>query len=209
MDYQKLCMEIFGTDEKEKLKIIAAKAERYDLEHAGKTMINRRGAGRKPKIKEEDAKAMKKQYAKGVSIEQIAKDFHVTRPTVYKYIDSKKRWKEDHFVRMRMDFMYDDQVCSIIDVDFKNQKVYVENKTDKIILRAFGVNTHPDWEDFQYFLESRCFPRTRCEMKEILKVNGMDFYDPLLIIEQTEGRMAEDHQWLRIHYKGEKDGWKQ
>lgn len=209
MDYRKLCLEIFGTDDEKKLKEIAGKAEKYDLGHTGETIINRRGAGRKPKIKGEDAKAMQEQYAEGVSIGQIAKDFHVTRPTVYKYINSKRRWEEDNFVRMRMDFMYDDQVCSVIDVDFKNQKVYVENKTDKVLLRAFGVNTHPAWEDFQYFLESRCFPKTRCEAKEILKANGMDFYDPLLIIEKTEGRMAEDHQWIRIHYKEGEDGWKQ
>lgn len=30
---------------------------------------------------------------------------------------------------------------------------------------------------------------------------GVDFYDPMLIIEETEGRMAEDDQWIRIHYR--------
>lgn len=110
---------------------------------------------------------------------------------------------ENNSIKLRMDFMYNDEICSIIDVDFKNQKVYVENITDKVILRAFGVKLHPDWEDFQYFLESRCFPRTRSHAKEILRANGMDFYDPLQIIEKTEGRMAEDHHWIRLHYKGE------
>lgn len=205
MDYQRLCKEIFGTDDEKKLKEIAGKAEKYDRIYASELPVNRRGAGRKPKIKEADAKAMQEQYAEGTSIEQIAKDFHVTRPTVYKYINARKGWEEDNYVKLRMDFMYEDDICSVIDVDFKNQKIYVENRTDKVILRAFGVNRHPDWEDFQYFLESRCFPRTRCQAKEILRANGMDFYDPLQIIEKTEGRMAEDHHWIRLHYKGEEN----
>lgn len=208
MDYQELCVEIFGTDDEERLKEIAGKAKKLDQIYAGETVVNRRGAGRKPKIRDEDIEEMQRRYAAGAGIGQIAKEFHVTRPTVYKYISSKRRWEEDHFVRMRMDVMYKDQVCSIVDVDFKNRKVYVENKTDKVVLRAFGVNCHPDWDDFQYFLESRCFPKTRCQSKEILKENGLDFYDPLQIIEKTEGRMAEDHQWIRIHYKGEDGGWR-
>lgn len=32
-------------------------------------------------------------------------------------------------IKLRMDFMYNDEICSIIDVDFKNQKVYVKNIT--------------------------------------------------------------------------------
>ena len=35
-------------------------------------------------------------------------------------------------------------------------------------------------------------------MKLQLKELGIPFYDPLLIIEKTEGRMADDHFWIRI-----------
>lgn len=201
MDYQKLCMDIFGTDSPQELYEIAGKARKYELLYEKEQIVNRRNAGRKPKVKSEDIKAMQEMYLSGAGIEQIAKKFDVTRPTVYKYINLKRRWEKDHFVKIRMDYMYDDEVCSIIDVDFKRQKVYVENRTDQIILTAFGINRHPDWETFNEFLESRCFPRTRCGIKEILRENDMDFYDPLQIIEKTQGRMAEDHHWIRIHYK--------
>lgn len=35
-------------------------------------------------------------------------------------------------------------------------------------------------------------------MKLILKDLGRPFYDPIMIIEKTEGRMAEDDFWIRI-----------
>ena len=53
-------------------------------------------------------------------------------------------------------------------------------------------------EDYREFLESRCFPRTRDKMKLVLKDLGIPFYDPYLIIQKTEGRMAEDDFWIRI-----------
>ena len=46
--------------------------------------------------------------------------------------------------------------------------------------------------------ESRCFPESRDKMKLILKDLGLPFYDPIMIIEKTEGRMAEDNFWVRI-----------
>ena len=57
---------------------------------------------------------------------------------------------------------------------------------------------HPTWDDFTWFLESRCFPKTRDHAKDILKEMGLPFYDPLLIIEKTDGRMAGDEQWILI-----------
>ncbi len=35
-------------------------------------------------------------------------------------------------------------------------------------------------------------------MKLQLEEIGLPFYDPFMIIEKTEGRMAEDHFWIRI-----------
>ena len=35
-------------------------------------------------------------------------------------------------------------------------------------------------------------------MKLILKDLGLPFYDPIMIREKTEGRMAEDDFWIRI-----------
>ena len=55
-----------------------------------------------------------------------------------------------------------------------------------------------DYNQYIEFLESRCFPESRDKMKLILKDLGLPFYDPIMIIEKTEGRMAEDDFWIRI-----------
>ena len=46
--------------------------------------------------------------------------------------------------------------------------------------------------------KSRCFPRTRDKMKLVLEDIGLPFYDTFMIIEKTQGHMAEDDFWIRI-----------
>ncbi|MEZ3445810.1 MAG: helix-turn-helix domain-containing protein [Lachnospiraceae bacterium] len=99
---------------------------------------------------------------------------------------------------LRLWYMRDNEVCTIIDVDERLRKVKVHNYTTDYISRAFGINDRPTFEEYEAFLESRCFPRTRDKMKLILADLGLPFYDPFLIIEKTEGRMAEDNYWIRI-----------
>ena len=64
--------------------------------------------------------------------------------------------------------------------------------------RAFGRNEKPDYRDYEEFLESRCFPRTRDQMKLMLRELNLPFYDPFLIIQKTEGKMAEDDFRIEI-----------
>ncbi len=72
---------------------------------------------------------------------------------------------------------------------------------DDPLFRAFGVKLEPEYEDYEAFLESRCFPRTRDKMKIQLKELDIPFYDPLLIIEKTQGRMADDDFWLKVEVR--------
>ena len=48
------------------------------------------------------------------------------------------------------------------------------------------------------FLEERCVPRQREGLQDYLEALGLDHYDPLEIVLRTEGRMAEDQQWLSV-----------
>ena len=61
-----------------------------------------------------------------------------------------------------------------------------------------GVNTEPTYEEYEEFVRSRCFPETRDKLKLELKKLDIPFYDPIMIIEKTEGRMADDDFWIRI-----------
>ena len=103
-----------------------------------------------------------------------------------------------HRYTLHMDYMNHDRCCTQILVNFLDQRIRIYNETDFLLERAFGVKENPDWKDFEEFMEDRCFPRTRFELRKVLKDYGLDSYDPLAIIEKTKGRMAEDHQWLRL-----------
>ena len=101
-------------------------------------------------------------------------------------------------LKMRLWYMYRDKVCTLIDVDDLQRVVEIKNYTDDLLYCAFGVKQHPEYADYLAFLESRCFPASRDKLKLELKERGIPFYDPMLIIEKTEGRMAEDDFWLKI-----------
>ncbi|MCR4705619.1 MAG: helix-turn-helix domain-containing protein [Lachnospiraceae bacterium] len=101
-------------------------------------------------------------------------------------------------LKLRLYYMYEDSVCTIIDVDEMSQRVEIKNYTDDILFRAFGKNTEPTFTDYEEFIESRCFPRTRDKVKLELEHLGIPFYDPIMIIEKTQGRMAEDHFWIKL-----------
>ncbi|MCR5754615.1 MAG: type II toxin-antitoxin system MqsA family antitoxin [Acetatifactor sp.] len=98
----------------------------------------------------------------------------------------------------RLYYMYKEKVCTVIDVDELNQKVKIINYVDNIMFRAFGTNNNPTYEEYERFLESRCFPRERDKIKIYLKELDIPFYDPMLIIEKTEGRMEEDDFWIKV-----------
>ena len=99
---------------------------------------------------------------------------------------------------LRLKYMHQQNLCTLIDVDELRQVVEITNYTTNVMFRAFGVNDTPSYEEFQEFLESRCFPRTRDKMKLVLEDLNLPFFDPLLIIEKTQGRMAEDDFWIEI-----------
>lgn len=87
MNYRELCVDIFGTDQPECLVGIAEKAKKYDLLCGKEQVQNPRHAGRKPKIREQEIETIKRLHMQGISIEEIARRFHVTRPTIYRYMN--------------------------------------------------------------------------------------------------------------------------
>ena len=183
---------------------------------------NERNAGRKPSLNQEQLAEIRRRQSGGETITGLAREYGVSRQTLSAYLNAPdddvmeniyrtyKRWavlnrefRKDCQLQdyvLRMEYMCEDELCSVILVDFMREKVEVINKTDEVIHQAFGAKARPDWEDFEYFLESRCFPRSRDHMKSILRDLGLDNYDPLDIIEKTGGRMAEDKQWVKMAY---------
>ena len=180
-DYRKLCIELFGTDDETELRKIAGRLR----------------GGRKNSLTEKDIDNAIKMQGRGMSTKKIAEHFGVSRQTISKYLNKPLT---DSYV-MRLDFMFKQKVCTEIYVDFEHKQIKIINRTNDIIKRAFGVNENPTWEDFESFLEARCFPNSRALKKTILQRIGVESYDPLQILELNKGRTAEDNQYINFTRK--------
>ena len=192
MDYRNLCLELFGTDDVNELTRIA---QTYKLK-------NPRKAGRKKKFTAEDVQTIRTLIENGMTVNDVAERFKTSRQIIGKYLNQKP----SNGYTLRITYMYHQHPCTVIDVDFLNQRVMVQNKTKDILHRAFGVVEHPTWDDFELFLKDRCFPATRGNAKAILKDLQLTSYDPLQIAEKTKGRTAEDDMWMKFHYYPTKGG---
>jgi len=186
-DYKKLCKELFGTTDVNKLKSIA------DTLHSK----NPRRAGRKRAFSNKQISEMLEMQSKNIPQTEIAKRFGTTRQTIARYLNDSAE-KE---YNMQIDYMFKASVCTTIYIDFKNEKINIINKTDDILHRAFGVNEKPSWDDFMTFLKDRCFPESRGDKKMLLQLLGIDSYDPLQIVEKTKGKTCEDNQWMKFKYR--------
>ena len=104
----------------------------------------------------------------------------------------EKKWP------LRLYYMFHETLCTLIDVNEPKRQVRIRNYTEYPQFRAFGVKEYPSFQEYEAFLESRCFPREGDKMKLRLRELNLPFYDPLLIIEKTAGRMTEDSFWIKI-----------
>lgn len=180
VDYKALCEEIFGTADAGKIRALA-------------TQWKKRNAGRKRVLSKADLDEIDTMRQEGATVSQIAEHFGVSRPVVSQYIN--ERPSKDY--TMRIDFRLGKKTCTVIYVDFGREQIAIQNRTDDLLHRAFGVNEVPTWSDFELFLESRCFPKSRGYAKQIVQGLGlMGSYDPLEIAEATGGRTAEDEMYL-------------
>ncbi len=184
IDYRALCIDLFGTDDVKELEKIAKKAN------------DNRGAGRKNKLNKKQIKEIEILLEKGMTLTEIARIYGTSRQIIDKYINTPI--ESDY--TLRMTYMHGRKPCTIIDVDFINERIRIKNRTDDILHRAFGVIEEPTWEHFEEFLADRSFPQSRGNAKAILKDMNIDSYDKLQIVEKTKGRTADDNLWIKFKY---------
>ena len=94
-------------------------------------------------------------------------------------------------------YMYKDELVAKYTLDSLKNKVYIEQVRNKFLDRNFGNNTVINMQEFDHFLESRCFPRQRQSCKEVLESLKLETYDPLAICLRTYGRQWDDYYWLK------------
>ena len=178
-DYRELCKEIFGTEDEEQIRQLAA-------------AWKKRNAGRKKAFSERDIAEIKAELKNGATIQEVADRFHVSRQSVSQYLNDRPG--EEY--TLRIDYKLGRRICTVIYVDFGRKRIKIQNRTDDVLYRAFGVKNDPTWGDFEEFLASRCFPQSRGYAKKILQNLGVSGYDPLAIAEATGGKTAEDNLYL-------------
>lgn len=96
------------------------------------------------------------------------------------------------------DVFHKDLHVSRVWFDFRTEQVTFENYVNDILWCPFGKKTSATFGDLETFWEERCFPRTRVNAKEVLRLLGVDYYDPYDIVRKTHGVQNEDFCWLRF-----------
>lgn len=104
---------------------------------------------------------------------------------------------------VRLKYYENNTLCTLIDVNEIDRIINIKNYTQDIHKCAFGTNINPNYDDYIEFLKSRCFPEERDKLKLMLRELDLPFYDPFMIVEKTQGRMAEDNFWIKIEYGGQ------
>ena len=112
------------------------------------------------------------------------------------YINKAKLPKKEWPIRLL--YMHNQKICTLIDVNEAKREVKICNYTNNLMFRAFGSKENPTFDDYQEFLKSRCFPENRDKIKLVLEDLNLPFYDAFLIIQKTQGRMADDNFWIEI-----------
>lgn len=97
-----------------------------------------------------------------------------------------------------MSFLNKDKLVTRIDFSFSSEEVKITNYIDDILILPFGIVESPTFKQFREFLESRCFPRTRYNAKQLLTHLGLQCYEPFDIIRKTHGVQNEDTCWIRF-----------
>ena len=184
IDYRALCIDFFGTDDVKELEKIAKKIN------------DNRGAGRKQKLSEKQIEEIENRLQNGMTMTEVAKIYGTSRQIIDKYINTPI----DSDYTLRMTYMNGRKPCTIIDVDFINERITIKNRTEDMLHTAFGVVEKPTWEHFEEFLADRCFPETRGNLKAILKELNIGSYDKLQIVEKTKGRTTDDNLWIKFKY---------
>ena len=99
-------------------------------------------------MSDDDIRKMRTMRNAGTSMQELARTFGISRQTVERYLNTAAA----NGYTLRITYMFRRQPCTVIDVDFLGHKVSIQNKTDDILHRAFGVLEQPPWNDFENFL---------------------------------------------------------
>lgn len=101
------------------------------------------------------------------------------------------------------EFLREDRVLAVVrEVEHGAE---VENFENNRVINPLAGKSRLSRAELKDFLAWRCFPETRWNKKELLRLGGLSFYDPYQIVQKTHGVMVDDCYWIR--FDGENLTW--
>ena len=147
MNFKDQIQQIFGTTDIYELKQISRDADNYrclkaDMNNSS-ISEKKKNTGRKNSFTEEQLAHILALQNRGEKITDIARQYHVSRQTIYSQIKRAYNFSDDPDVKMRMNFMNHDDLCTTIDIDFKHEKINHTFKIQPVFNRNDSFHSHP------------------------------------------------------------------
>lgn len=98
-------------------------------------------------------------------------------------------------MKLAFDYMEGNEVLAHVRVN--REKVDVNVVSDSIVVQLWYEGRRKTIKDIYELLESRCFDRGRPDRGRLLKLLGLEEYDPIAITKVTKGFMVADNLWIR------------
>lgn len=97
-------------------------------------------------------------------------------------------------------YMYCDKIMADIWFSYARNYIKVQTYSEDFLHSPFGrkEDNMMTLTDLDVMLEGRCFERVRGDCEQILKEMGIPCYDPLAIVHQTHGYLANSYEWIRF-----------
>ncbi len=137
-------------------------------------MKNSRNAGRKASLTADQVRALKLRWEAGESVSSLAKECGISRQALYKHL------REDGYTPVRIEYCVDGELSTVIEADFRRERIHIINYAAQLSKRAFGFDETPDWDDFLQFLEHECLRKAGAAENGVrfLSENGKCFLLP-------------------------------
>lgn len=97
-----------------------------------------------------------------------------------------------------MNVYWEEKLVSRVDFDYTKNYIHLENFTDKILFRPFGVRETIDFKALEEFFRERVWPPERPNINNLLRQLGLQHYDPFAIVLKTHAVMAGDYMWVKF-----------
>ena len=149
MNFQDQIQQIFGTTDIHELKQISRDADNYRCLNAdmNNSIISekKKNTGRKNSFTEEQLAHILALQDRGEKITDIARQYHVSRQTIYSQIKRAYNFSDDPDVKMRMNFMnHGSRFCS-----HGNRRFQGCGGTDQKTVQGLRNAPYPDFYIYQ------------------------------------------------------------